>query len=112
MSYHRQQVAGVGVWAQIIDAAAQTTGTAASIIAGSAQKSERAAKRTAQGKALELDTERAVTGAAISSSQIASDAARAAAETEAKSVDKKTKFVIAGAAGLGVLALLGLVVLR
>lgn len=111
MSYHRRD-GGVGIWAQIIDAAAQTTGTTASIIAGSAQKSERNAKRAVQGKALELGAERSITGAAVTSAQITGDAARAAAEIAAKGVDKNTKTILAGAAAVGVLALVGLVVLR
>lgn len=112
MSYHRQDTGIGNPWAYIVDAAAQTTGTSASIIAGSAQKAERNAKRGVQAKALELSAEQTVTGAAITSAQMTSESARAAAETAAKSIDKKTKILLTGAAGIGALALLGLVVLR
>lgn len=105
-------IEGVGVWAQIIDAGAQVTGKTASVIAGEAQKAERAAKRSVQGKALELEAERLLTGAARTTSQAGGEAARLTAAAAVRATEMKTKYIIAGAAGLGVMALLALVVLR
>lgn len=104
--------AGVGVYAQIVDAAAQATDAAAKAAAGTYKKAERAAKRDAQGRLLLLESERAQTGGALEVARIQAEALRAGGAVQAQAVDTRTKYIIAGAAGLGVLALLGIVIIR
>lgn len=105
-------VGGVGVYAQIVDAAAQAAEAAAKAAAGTYKKAERAAKRDAQGRLLLLESERAQTGGALEVARIQAEALRAGGAVQARAVDTRTKYIIAGAAGFGVLALLGIVLLR
>lgn len=103
---------GVGIYAQIIDAAAQTAGAAAAAASGQYKKEERSAANYARGKTLELGAERTMSAAALEVARIQTEALRAGGTAEAKAAAAKTKYIIAGAAGLGVLALLGIVLLR
>jgi hypothetical protein len=103
---------GVGVYAQIVDAAAQAADATAKAAAGTYKKAERAAKRDAQGRLLTLEAERAMTGGALEVARIQAETLRAGGTAEARAAEARTKYIIVGAAGLGVLALLGIVLLR
>lgn len=110
--YFRAPQQGVGVYAQIVDAAAQAADAAAKAGAGTYKKAERAAKRDAQGRLLTLEAERTMTGSALEVARIQAETLRAGGTAAVKAAETKTKYIIAGAAGLGVLALLGIVLLR
>jgi len=103
---------GVGVVAQIIDAGAQTAEATAKAAAGTYLKAERAAKRDAQGRLLILESERAITGGALEAARIQAESLRAGGTAATAAAATRTKYIVAGAAGLGVLVLLGIVLLR
>lgn len=112
MRLDRQHQRGVGIVAQIVDAGAQAAEATAKAATGTYQKAERAAKRDAQGRLLILESERAITGGALEAARIQAESLRAGGAIATTAAATKTKYIVAGAAGLGVLALLALVVLR
>jgi hypothetical protein len=107
--------AGMGV-AQLIawgvDAAAQAATTTASVAAGEAKKNERAAKRGEQAALLRLQAERQATSGAREVARTRATSAREAARIAIEAQERQNKLILAGAAGLGVVALAALVLLR
>lgn len=118
MSYSCARVhsTGMGDLVRVIaygaDTVMQAASATAAVASGAAKKQERAANRQAQAAQLTLQAERQATASAREAVRLRTAATRASAQAAIEAQEKQQRLILAGAAGLGVVALTALILLR